>query len=85
MKNNDRKALIAGKRLLFSVFAKKCGCRDKKRPISAEITGAGAYGGLKGAIGSSPVINTTFTELIEKIEEEFDPDYGIPDFIRIPW
>lgn len=50
------------------------------RPISAEITGAGAYSGLKGAIGSSTDINTTFTKLIEKIEDEFDPAYGIPDF-----
>lgn len=50
------------------------------RPISADITGAGAYNGLKGAIGSSSVINTTFTELIEKIEDAFDPADGIPDF-----
>lgn len=50
------------------------------RPISAEITGAGAYGGLKGAIGSSLVIDTPFTELIDKIKVSFDPENGIPDF-----
>lgn len=50
------------------------------RPISAEITGAGAYNGLKGAIGSSLIIDTQFTELIENIEDSFDAEYGIPDF-----
>ena len=50
------------------------------RPISAEITGAGAYSGLKGAIGSSLIIDTPFTELIENIEDSFDGEYGIPDF-----
>ena len=50
------------------------------RPISAENTGKGAYSGLIGAIGSSSVINTPFTELIEKIEDAFDPTDGIPDF-----
>lgn len=50
------------------------------RPIPAEITGAGAYGGLKGAIGSSLVIDTPFTELIDKIKVLFDPENGIPDF-----
>lgn len=50
------------------------------RPISAEITGAGAYGGLKGAIGSSLKIDTQFTKLIENIEASFDAEYGILDF-----
>lgn len=50
------------------------------RPISAEITGAGAYGGLKGAIGASLTINTPFTELIENIREEFKSESGIPNF-----
>jgi len=50
------------------------------RPIPAEITGAGAYGGLKGAIGSSLVIDTPFTELIDKIKVSFDPENGILDF-----
>lgn len=54
------------------------------RPIPAEITGAGAYGGLKGAIGSSLVIDTPFTELIDNIKDSFDPENGIPDFKNSP-
>ena len=50
------------------------------RQISAEITGAGAYNGLKGAIGSSLTIDTQFTELIDNIRNSFDPKKGIPDF-----
>lgn len=50
------------------------------RPISAAITGAGAYGGLKGAIGASLTIDTPFTELIENIRESFKPESGIPNF-----
>ncbi len=50
------------------------------RPISAAITGAGAYGGLKGAIGPSLTIDTPFTELIENIRESFKPESGIPNF-----
>ena len=50
------------------------------RPISAAITGAGAYGGLKGAIGSSLIIDTQFTGLIENIEDSFDAEYGIQNF-----
>lgn len=50
------------------------------RSIPAEITGAGAYGGLKGAIGSSLTIDTDFTELIDNIKYSFDPENGIPDF-----
>lgn len=50
------------------------------RPISEAITGAGAYGGLKGAIGPSLTIDTPFTELINTIQASFDPKNGIPDF-----
>ena len=50
------------------------------RPISAEITGTGDYGGLKGAIGSSQTIDTQFTNLIDNIEDSFDPESGIPNF-----
>lgn len=50
------------------------------RPISAEITGAGAYSGLKGAIGASLTIDTPFTELIDNIKVSFDPKNGIPNF-----
>ena len=50
------------------------------RPISAEITGAGAYNGLKGAIGSSLTIDTQFTDLIKNIKDSFDPESGIPNF-----
>ena len=50
------------------------------RPISEAITGAGAYGGLKGAIGPSLTIDTPFTGLIENIRESFKPESGIPNF-----
>ena len=50
------------------------------RQISAEITGAGAYNGLKGAIGSSLTIDTQFTNLIDNIRNSFDPKKGIQDF-----
>lgn len=49
-------------------------------PVSAEITGTVKYDGLKGAIGSSLVIDTRFSELIDIVADTFDKDKGIPDF-----
>lgn len=54
------------------------------RPISAGITGADEYSGLKGAIGSSLTIDTQFTELIENIKTSFKSESGIPNFKNTP-
>lgn len=49
-------------------------------PVSADVTGTAAYGGLIGALGNSQEIDTPFFELIDNVAAAFDPEDGIPDF-----
>ena len=45
--------------------------------VSDDVTGTATYSGLKGAIGSNPTIDTSFSDLMQGIAEEYEGDKNV--------